>query len=67
MPDRALLAIYVLCCIAVAVGIGLIFMPAGLIAGGVLGGGSVVRVARSPEPSQLEHELGGTRPASPAE
>lgn len=67
MPDLALLAIYVLCCIAVAVGIGLVFMPAGLIAGGVLGGCSVVRVARSPEPSQLERDPDGTRPASPAE
>jgi hypothetical protein len=50
MLDAVLMAAYVLACLLIAVGIGVIYWPAGLIAGGALLLATVVRVARAPAP-----------------
>jgi hypothetical protein len=46
VADLILDALLVVCVLAVAVGAGLIYVPAGLIVGGVLGGSATLYYAR---------------------
>lgn len=54
MLDAVLMAAYVLACLLIAVGIGCVYWPAGLIAGGVLVLATVLRLARAPEPAAAD-------------